>query len=375
MTKVKSFKGITLIALVITIIILLILAGISISALTNQGLFEKAKDAKKKSENAEKEQSQTLSEYETALDQFDEKTLAYKVNNENIKVGEYVKYTPDDVTDTSGILKLLSEYSGYTDRNTQDTLSQEKDLNWRILDIVDGKVRLISDKPTNSTIALKGWNGYNNAVYLIDDVCKTLYSNKSYANSVQNLKIEDIQNVMLKDYTKLEYSNYGETSSPKSKNYPSIFAQEEGQEVDGKIGALGLSKQDKLIKQTTVNTAKSWNVKCTYWYCELKAEDYKKPIYRNLFIEDENKNHYEGYWLSSRCIMVDESIDSTGFKIRYIPKWGDGPDGQELANGSSEWENVVEGRSYKFRPVITLNSNVQVKSGKGTQESPYEIGI
>ena len=38
-------KGITLIALIITIIILLILAGISISALTNQGLFGKAKDA------------------------------------------------------------------------------------------------------------------------------------------------------------------------------------------------------------------------------------------------------------------------------------------------------------------------------------------
>ena len=42
----KSTKGITLIALVITIIILLILAGISISALTNQGLFKNAKEAK-----------------------------------------------------------------------------------------------------------------------------------------------------------------------------------------------------------------------------------------------------------------------------------------------------------------------------------------
>ena len=39
----KQSKGITLIALVITIIILLILAGISISALTNQGLFKNAK--------------------------------------------------------------------------------------------------------------------------------------------------------------------------------------------------------------------------------------------------------------------------------------------------------------------------------------------
>ena len=52
-------KGITLIALVITIIILLILAGISIQAITNTGLFENAKEAKKQSEIANiKEQIQ-----------------------------------------------------------------------------------------------------------------------------------------------------------------------------------------------------------------------------------------------------------------------------------------------------------------------------
>ena len=45
-------KGITLVALVITIVILLILAGISISALTNTGLFAKATDAKVKTQIA-----------------------------------------------------------------------------------------------------------------------------------------------------------------------------------------------------------------------------------------------------------------------------------------------------------------------------------
>ena len=43
-------KGITLVALVITIIILLILAGISILSLTDNGLFEKTEEAKEKSE-------------------------------------------------------------------------------------------------------------------------------------------------------------------------------------------------------------------------------------------------------------------------------------------------------------------------------------
>ena len=41
MTKEKTIKGITLVAMVITIVVLIILAGIAISTLTNTGLFEK----------------------------------------------------------------------------------------------------------------------------------------------------------------------------------------------------------------------------------------------------------------------------------------------------------------------------------------------
>ena len=63
----KKNNGITLVALVITIVILLILAGISISTLTNTGIFQKAKDAKKASENAQKEEDKLISEYEKEI--------------------------------------------------------------------------------------------------------------------------------------------------------------------------------------------------------------------------------------------------------------------------------------------------------------------
>ena len=49
MKKIINNKGITLVALVITIVILLILAGVSIQAITNTGLFANAKKAKEKS--------------------------------------------------------------------------------------------------------------------------------------------------------------------------------------------------------------------------------------------------------------------------------------------------------------------------------------
>ena len=54
--KLKEQKAITLVALVITIVILLILAGISIQAITNTGLFENAKRAVEESKYANAEE-------------------------------------------------------------------------------------------------------------------------------------------------------------------------------------------------------------------------------------------------------------------------------------------------------------------------------
>ena len=63
----KRQNGITLVALVITIIILLILAGISIAALSNQGIFTKAKEAKNVANTAAYEENDTLDAYENEV--------------------------------------------------------------------------------------------------------------------------------------------------------------------------------------------------------------------------------------------------------------------------------------------------------------------
>ena len=67
MKKLKQQKGITLVALVISIIILLILAGISIQAITNQGLFGRANEAKRDSEIANIKEQIQLDIYEKQL--------------------------------------------------------------------------------------------------------------------------------------------------------------------------------------------------------------------------------------------------------------------------------------------------------------------
>ena len=64
-------KAITLVALVITIVILLILAGISIQALTNQGLFAQAQKAKEITEQKTSEENAKLYEYEQWLTNYE----------------------------------------------------------------------------------------------------------------------------------------------------------------------------------------------------------------------------------------------------------------------------------------------------------------
>ena len=68
--KSKNNNGITLVALVISIIILLILATISIQSLTNTGLFAKAQEAKEKTKNATENQAKILNEYEDELNKY-----------------------------------------------------------------------------------------------------------------------------------------------------------------------------------------------------------------------------------------------------------------------------------------------------------------
>ena len=67
--KNKQEKGITLIALVVTIVVLLILAGVSISlVLNNNGVISKAKDAKNQYAEAQTNEEKQLNEVSDWID-------------------------------------------------------------------------------------------------------------------------------------------------------------------------------------------------------------------------------------------------------------------------------------------------------------------
>ena len=112
MLKDRKNKGITLVALVITIIILLVLAGISISALTNTGIFEKAKDAKQKSEEAKKQEESMLSEYEDELSKYTlNDSWKGKVNKPELMTGMTAIQFTEPTDSTEGEKTKVSDIS------------------------------------------------------------------------------------------------------------------------------------------------------------------------------------------------------------------------------------------------------------------------
>lgn len=80
----KNEVGITLVALIVTIIILLILAGISIQGLTQTGLFEKANQSKRTTENSQEEENIILGSYENKINEIvDSSTRENNWHNNN----------------------------------------------------------------------------------------------------------------------------------------------------------------------------------------------------------------------------------------------------------------------------------------------------
>lgn len=66
----KKENGITLVALIITIVILLILAGVSIATLSKTNLFGKSRNAVNAYKNSEIEQNEVLNDYEHFLNEY-----------------------------------------------------------------------------------------------------------------------------------------------------------------------------------------------------------------------------------------------------------------------------------------------------------------
>ncbi len=416
--KKKDFtKGITLIALVITIIVLLILAGVTIATLVGEnGILSKATEAGDKTEekNAEEEvkiavmgsigtngelENEVLKDNLNKIENISgvpeeitdssypltvmvEGKYSYTINKdgsigqgevvsrEGIKVGDYVNYTYDQKA--TGY-SLLAKYSGHTG---DQILTQKSGMKWRVLNIHEnGTVDLIADiASTDQTIYFQGALGYNNSVYLLNDICKELYSNSTLGITARSINIEDIEEQMNETgiAAKDAYNNgivtYGKTKTytGSNANYPNLYAKEKGSGIDTtEVKTSGIKVSDSgYTSPTTETSSKASSLAVTqtfYYFTNTPANYFKDYDGGNSTVRDMLFNIETLYWLASR--YVDCASDYANFGLRRVS--GEDFRGYALFRSSTATHNSA----YCTRPIVSLRPNIKIEACEGENNS------
>ena len=408
-------KGITLIALIVTIIVLLILAAVSIATLTGEnGILTRATDAKTSTEiGDEKEKVElsavgalakdngeeikreylndeltsyigtegtdyTLSETAPFVVKYLDSGRSYVIDEngnvseyvniaEYVKIGDLVNYTPDDKEEDEYYDKFGETYSGYANGN----IGQDDTLKWRVLNInTDGTVDLISDKPTSSQVCFKGARGYNNGVYLLNDYCKTMYSNSSLGAEARSLNIEDIQDKMKvvdEETGKKAYENYTESNTGTKYGDTYSYSSNKWYPLQWKNdnGTTGESKQETVTSYETDADAKAQEtaggliVTQTYWHLSagniqsnfISADTRDTTKATSMYYELLCNNGSSYYWLASRYVNTSDSSYSE-FGLRDVYR------GNVNGNNMFNSYDFGYGINYYVRPVVSLKSNI-----------------
>ena len=376
-------SGITLIALVVTIVVLLILAGITISLVFSEnGIIAKAREAAEKTNQAainEQAQINEIADYmENMLNGIGGEESEGPTVPVGLEVGSTVIYNP------SGTYNWQAKYCSSTKTETTDDVtlnsSTGEDFNissWKVLSIDNetGTVELVPSAPTTGTVYLGEAQGYNNGVKLLNDACSSLYGNNEKGITARSINIEDIEKYMTDialaeahnyTYDNIKYGNQVSGAYSKSySKYPAIYIQEKLAVINGSPNGdtgLDLTKQDAFEERTegtngAITTATSIQPYQTYWdknatFMSTAFKDYIKQNsstenYYNLIMP---KGTNTTYWVASRCIGA--SSDICAFYVCGVISGGVGADAMYSSSGD------IRNNSRALFPVITLSSSL-----------------
>ena len=374
-------------ALVVTIIVLLILAAVAINlTIGNNGIFTRAQNATAKYEEASLNERL---EMEKVAEDIDKLTGNYKPSREGLKGGQYVEYVPDTYVnpeDGSSNYTLTTDISGYT---SEQQIAQIKDLKWRIMSInADGTVEIVSDNTYDSgrRISLRGATGYNNGVYILNDIAKKQYSNKNLNAVARSMTIEDIEERMNekgiseKDgYTNNSGVQYGHQKKYTVDNsyYPKIYAEENGSGINTeevKEDGIGVSEEGSenfpvpSTETPAYEQADESGLTVTQNHYEMLKSEMSE------YFNEENQDFYElmfdtygYYWLASR--YSDCTSTYADFGLRYVLSY-------LLSNGPLfySYDRTLY-YDYGLRAVVSLGSGVEFTEGDGSEEHPYKLSI
>ena len=316
-------NGITLIALVITIIVLLILAGVTINlTLGENGIFRTAEMAGKNYTEAQEQELAGIANFNNEINNI----IGGLGNNSEV----------------SG--PLLKDVAKPVDYVKYDTGTEKGVVLFRVLynDTTNG-LQIISDKNVEEvTLGTKGedltaWqasmNDYNNAIATLNQKAERYAKDSPYA--IDGRCVGSVPTV----------GADGEFNAKNSENAGPV----------------------ELQFATTVEGANN-----------MKDADanYEADYSTMEALEDSGEEGMlttgEVYWLTSR--YVDDAALLCDFFVRNV-----------ITNGTLNYVNLcdvgaedyVAGAEYRcgLRPCISLNQNVKVIGGDGKEATPYELDI
>ena len=362
----KETNGITLIALVVTIVVLLILAGVSINMVLGQnGIVTKAKDARDKTEQAKQNDLASMDQVVKDMDDIlndngtpggDDtptatKTLVEAFNAGELKIGDYVEYKPT----------ARQTYTSATDENgwADQTYTVDTTTTWRVLGLSDdgSQVLLTSGSPikkdmnASSTndwdkdpyLYMKGAYAYVNCEKMLNDICAIYSTDLGTARSMTiedinkacEVKVENNTVYLESDTSKTNIDGWkvlGQTYTYTASDYtPASY-------IDGKKNAIA-----------------GETVTATGYYYDITSMTGTKigntTLGSLLFDKTTDDGNYaKVYWLASPGVGVDSSYayfgpgfvgDFAGTGLNYFYSYG---------HWNAAWGAV--------RPVVSLKSDV-----------------
>ena len=399
----KNKNAITLIALVVTIVVLLILAGVTISLLLDEnGIIAKSKDARNANRagtirdeislwEADKVASENGAGSHESMDDFltrlkergliseddiqtikntrelqvgketikfpsDAKTLVQAFRDGEIQVGDYLNY--NDYVDESKTYTTETNENGWADQKYTAT----KDTYWQVLglDETGEKLMLISQSPikkemktsdtaedweTTPYLVLKGAYSYVNCEKILNDISGIYSTSLGKAESLTAEEINRLIGVTV-DYTNKKV--YANSDSNTNIDEWGVLGNQYTYTAEDYTPESYINNKANATAGTQTDPATAYY----YQWGNLTIEDTLKTILFNGTTSD--ANYAKSYWLASPAVDAGSGDADFGPGCVY---YGYVDAGGDLFYSCGDWYAY----SLGVRPVVYLESNITVE--------------
>lgn len=367
-------RGITLVSLAVTVIVLMILAGIIVN--TNSGrnaIFNVANNKKEETEKMTIEESIKMDLEENSPKNYDELIEFLKnygeIKNENlpdeavlittegsyqilikdlwnidkqeigVSIGDYIEYKYD-----GGTYNINGENSGTNQLQTITDTTTDASI-WRVVDVnkQNNQIKIIPTTLNNYTVTLKGAEGFNNGVKILNDICNKIFCNTDYNTTAKNISIKDLEKIS-SNVSELRGTNYGIEKKYTSLVYPDVIKNENDSSMqNGFFSGTSSSNNISLIQN--------------YYTGNIV---YTNEIYQNIISKG-------NYWISSRAINNNNS--NAEYYLRNLKI-----ENTSNLSGTKLFDSNGQAGSGTFNllPVVTLK-DITFLEGNGSKESPYKF--